>query len=229
MIKRYERNLDSLSENEVLSLSFKKVCIAGCGGLGGYVIEHLARIGVGNLTVIDGDCFEESNLNRQILSDENSLGMSKSETAKLRVSKINPFVNVKDYKVYLNEENSVEIFSGHDVIVDALDNIKSKIMIQETCKKLNIPFVHGSIAGWYGQISTILPGDDTLNFIYKGLSDHGVEKVLGNLPFTASSVASLQSAEVMKLLLGRGKLVRNTLLLVDLLNMGFDEIEFSSY
>ncbi|MCL2320953.1 MAG: HesA/MoeB/ThiF family protein [Oscillospiraceae bacterium] len=227
MLKRYERNLNSLSEDEVLSLSSKKVCIAGCGGLGGYILEHLARIGVGNLTVIDGDVFEESNLNRQILSDEDSLGMGKSETAKHRVGKINPLVNVKDYRIYLDEQNSIEIFSGHDVVVDALDNIKSKIMIQETCKKLNIPFVHGSIAGWYGQISAIFPGDDTLNFIYKGQSDHGIEKELGNLSFTASVVASFQSAEVVKILLNKGNLVRNALLLVDLLNMEFEEIRFN--
>ena len=225
MLKRYERNINSLSQDEVLSLSSKKVCIVGCGGLGGHVIEHLARIGVGNLTVIDGDVFDESNLNRQILSNMNSIGISKSKKAKERVNDINPLVNVEDHHVFLSIENGSKILQGHDVIVDALDNIKSKLMLQEISKKLNVPFVHGSIAGWYGQIVTILPGDDTLDYIYKKDIENGIEKILGNLPFTASLIASLQSAEVIKLLLGRGGLIRNALLLVDCLNMEFEEIK----
>ncbi len=226
MQKRYERNINSLSPLEVDLLSTKKVAIIGCGGLGGYIIEHMARIGVGNLTVVDKDVFDESNLNRQILSDVYSIGMKKSKIAKDRVEKINPNVNVKDYEVFLDYENGIEILKGQDAVADALDNIKSKLMLQKICKELNIPLVHGSIAGWYGQIMTIFPCDDTLNNIYKDDLESGIEKFLGNLPFTASLVASMQSSEIIKILLKRGEMLRNCMLLVDCLNMEFEKVEF---
>ena len=218
MKERYIRNIEAISEEENAALFDKKVCVIGCGGLGGYIIEILARIGVGNLIVVDGDVFEESNLNRQLLSKTDLLGKSKAESAYRRVLEINPEVKVKYIYDFLDESNYSEIINNSDVAVDALDNIKTKKFLQRACEELGIPLVHGAIGGWYGQVTTIFPGDRTLDIIYKGEEEKGQEKILGNLPFTASYTASLQSAEVIKLLIKRGDLLRKKVLFMDLLN-----------
>ncbi len=218
MKERYIRNIKAISEEENAALFDKKVCVIGCGGLGGYIIEILARIGVGNLIVVDGDVFEESNLNRQLLSKTDLLGKSKAESAYRRVLEINPEVKVKYIYDFLDESNYSEIINNSDVAVDALDNIKTKKFLQRACEELGIPLVHGAIGGWYGQVTTIFPGDRTLDIIYKGEEEKGQEKVLGNLPFTASYTASLQSAEVIKLLIKRGDLLKKKVLFMDLLN-----------
>lgn len=218
MKERYRRNIEAISEEENSLLFDKKACIIGCGGLGGYIIEILARIGVGNLIVVDGDVFEESNLNRQLFSKTAFLGKSKAEAAYERVAEINPEVKVKYIYGFFDENNYSEIIADSDVVIDALDNIKTKKFLQEACEELKVPLVHGAIGGWYGQITTIFPGDRTLDMVYKGKEDKGVEKILGNLPFTASCTASYQSAEVIKLLINRGDLLRKKILFIDLLN-----------
>ena len=218
MEERYRRNIEAISEKENAALFEKKVCIIGCGGLGGYIIEILARIGVGNLIIVDGDVFEESNLNRQLYSKMELLGKSKAESAYERILEINPEVKVKYIYDFFDESNYTEIINNSDVVVDALDNIKTKKFLQKVCEELNIPLVHGAIGGWYGQVATVLPGDKTLDIIYKGKEDKGVEKILGNLPFTASCTASYQSSEVIKLLINRGDLLRKKILFIDMLN-----------
>lgn len=219
-MERYSRNMKTLSKEENEKLKDFKVCVVGCGGIGGYVIEMLGRIGVGNITVIDGDVFEESNLNRQILSRNESLGLSKALEAKCRMESVNPLIKVDAVHIVLSEENALEILSNHDVVIDALDNIKSRFLVQDSCKTLNIPLIHGAIAGWYGQVTTILPGDDTLNKIYnKEKKDlKGIEKELGNPAFTPALVASIEVSEVIKLLIGRGELLNKKMLFIDLLS-----------
>ncbi|ACZ08537.1 Molybdopterin-synthase adenylyltransferase [Sebaldella termitidis] len=218
MKERYIRNIEAISEEENAALFDKKVCIIGCGGLGGYITEILARIGVGNLIVVDGDVFEESNLNRQLYSKIDLLGKSKAEASYKRILEINPEVKAKYIYDFFDESNYSEIINDSDVVVDALDNIKTKKFLQKVCEELGKPFVHGAIAGWYGQVATVFPGDRTLDKIYKGKEEKGVEKILGNLPFTASYTASQQSAEVIKLLIKRGDLLRKKVLFMDLLN-----------
>ncbi|MCP1223031.1 HesA/MoeB/ThiF family protein [Sebaldella sp. S0638] len=218
MEERYRRNIEAISEEENAALFEKKVCIIGCGGLGGYIIEILARIGVGSLIVVDGDVFEESNLNRQLYSKMELLGKSKAESAYERILEINPEIKVKYIYDFFDESNYAKIINNSDVVVDALDNIKTKKFLQKVCEELDIPLVHGAIGGWYGQVATVLPGDKTLDIIYKGKEDKGVEKILGNLPFTASCTASYQSSEVIKLLIKRGDLLRKKILFIDMLN-----------
>ena len=115
MKTRYKRNLYALSEDEQKKLSEKRVCIVGCGGLGGYLLEYLLRIGIGHITVIDGDCFEESNLNRQLLSDENSIRSSKAHTAKKHAYTVNSEVTVHAIDSFLTENNSEELLKGHEI------------------------------------------------------------------------------------------------------------------
>lgn len=221
---RYIKNQNSLSDTDMLKLKNRSVCIVGCGGLGGYVIEHLARIGLGNLTVVDGDTFDSSNLNRQLLSTELNIGSNKALEAKKRISLINNSVNVRAISTYIDKDNVISILEGHHVIVDSLDNIETRLLIEENATKLNIPLIHGAIAGFYGQVSTIFPHDDTFSFLYKSSTENdlGIEKTLGNLPFTASIVSSIQSSEVIKVLLNKGSVLRKKILYIDLLTNNYD-------
>ncbi|WP_461206774.1 HesA/MoeB/ThiF family protein [Clostridium sp. DL1XJH146] len=228
MQKRYEKNMSMLSEEENNKLKDFKVCVIGCGGLGGYIIEMLGRLGIGHITVVDGDTFDETNLNRQLLSDEKALGMNKAKKAEERMKTVNSSIKLMPIDKMFNVENGEEILKGHDVIVDALDSIDARLLLQELCEKLEIPMVHGAISGWYGQVTTILPGDRTLNFLYNGEKNKqgNKEKVdLGNPSFTPAQIASIQVSEALKLLLKRGKLLSKRILFVDLLEQEFDIID----
>lgn len=228
MVKRYIRNMNSLSCEEIKILNQGRVCIIGCGGLGGYVIELLSRIGVGNLTIVDGDVFDETNLNRQILCHTKNIGKNKAIEGKKRVELINPTIKVEAIDSMINKSNAKTILKDHDVIIDALDDIEIRLLLQEVSKTLNIPMVHGAIAGFYGQITTILPHDDILNILYpkKIESKKGIEKELGNLSFVASLVAAIEVSEVVKLLIKRGELLRKKILFIDTLENTYDLVEF---
>lgn len=218
---RYTRNLNCISHDENLILQNSKVCVVGCGGLGGHIIEMLGRLGVGYITAVDADVFEITNLNRQLLSDEKSLGMSKALMAVKRMKIVNSDVEVVPVTEYLDENNASDILDEHDLVIDALDNIDSRLVLEKTCRDLNIPLVHGAIAGWYGQVCSILPGDNTLSRIYDSDISRGVEKELGNPSFTPALVASIEVSEATKILLNKGEILRNKLLFLDLLNNEF--------
>ncbi len=215
---RYERNKTTISSEEQDILKRAKVCVIGCGGLGGYVIEMLGRIGIGAITAIDGDVFDETNLNRQLLSEMSLIGHSKALAAKERMLSVNPEISVNAIHTFFLPENAEALLMGHDVIVDALDQIPARFLLQETAERLNIPFVHGAIAGWYAQISTVFPGEKTLEKIYRKDVVKGKENTLGNPSFTPAYASSVQVSEVIKLLLGRGELLRNKIMFANLLD-----------
>ena len=222
MNDRYNRNMNTLSPEENNRLKDFKVCVIGCGGLGGYIIELLGRLGIGTITAVDGDVFDITNLNRQILSSENLIGESKSTAAKQRMAMVNSEVKLNPIHDFVTEENCDEIIKGHDIVVDALDNMTSRRLLEEHCEKLNIPMIHGAIAGWYGQVSTIMPGDRTLEKIYPEGANKGAEVELGNPSFTPALVASIQVAEVIKVLFHKGNILSNKLLTIDLLSHEYD-------
>ena len=213
---RYSRNKNLMSDDEITLLSQKKVCVLGLGGLGGYIVEMLSRIGVGSLTLVDGDVFDETNLNRQLFSSMNNLGNSKALEAEKRVKGINPLTKVIPVYEFIDSSNAMKIIANHDVIVDALDSIDLRKSIAKVCTELNLPLVHGAIAGWYGQVATIYPNDTTLDILYPKDIKRGIEKELGNPSFTPALVASIQVSEVIKLLLNRGDLLRNSFMMIDL-------------
>jgi len=222
---RYQRNQQMISTEQQLQLFQSKVAVVGCGGLGGYILEELARLGVGQIVAIDPDVFEEHNLNRQLLSTIDSLGMAKATVAAERIAVINPAVRVKPLKAAFGREHGREMLSGAKLVIDAVDNIPTRFALAEICTQLDIPLVHGAIAGWYAQVVTVFPGDGTLQKLYANWSGgKGIEAGLGNPSFTPAVAASLQVAEACKLLLGQGELLRNKMLSINLLDMLFEEI-----
>lgn len=226
-MERYARSLGTLSMDEIETLKTSRVAVVGCGGLGGYVLEMLGRMGIGNLTAIDGDVFEESNLNRQLLAEDRLVGTPKCLAAQARMAAVNPEVKVRPLQEWLTASNGRELLHGHDVIVDALDSIGARKILQEVAEQLGTPLVHGAIGGWYGQVTVILPGDRTLDRLYGTGQQKGVEAQLGNPSFTPGLIASIQTSEVIKLLIGRGELLRHRVLRVDLLEHDYTLIELS--
>ena len=217
-MERYLRNHDALSLDEQEKLASKRVLIVGCGGLGGMVIECLARIGVGHMRVVDGDVFDESNLNRQLLSSRMNLGRPKTLAAQQRVMAVNPLVEVEAVQAELTAKNALELLAGCDAAVDCLDNIPSRLLLQQAAKEAGIPLVHAAIAGWRGQVAVVQPGEDLLSLLYNNSrQEQGEEISTGTLSFTAAALGALQASEVVKLLLGRQGL-QGELLILDLLN-----------
>lgn len=216
--ERYQRNIGTVGMKGQIKLLRSKVVIAGAGGLGGTVTELLARMGIGHLIVVDGDSFEDSNINRHLLCHEKNLGGSKSKAAVERAGQINSGVEVTSFSHHVTEENATQLIKGANVIVDALGEIRARFILEAATKKEGIPLVHGAIAGFYGQVTTILPEDEGLRRIY-GSRDKapevGSESQLGTPPTTASIVASFQAQEVIKVLLGSNRLLRNRLLSID--------------
>lgn len=217
--ERYERNRETLSSEDQTVLGRSRVAILGLGGLGGGVCEMLARIGVGQLTLVDGDRFEASNLNRQIMSREENLGEYKVDAAAQRVGAVNSTVRVQVHRAFAGPDTIMTMIAGADLVVDCLDTIDARFLVEKAAGRLGIPLVSGAIAGVTGQVTVIFPGDDGFESIYGPASDgagRGEELTTGNLAHCAMFVAALQVSECLKVLLRRGNLLRNRLLIADL-------------
>ena len=215
--ERYERNLGTIGAEGQAKLAGASVAVIGAGGLGGHVVELLARMGIGTLRVIDGDTFAAHNLNRQLLATEHNLGQNKAVAAAVRVAMVNSAVTVDVVPDMLTEDNARRLLNGMDVIVDCLDNFSARMIAGGAARELSVPLVHAAIAGFTGQVTTIYPGDRSLEIIYKSSSesDRGIETVLGNPAATPALAAALQVQEVVKLITGLGVPLRKRLLYFD--------------
>lgn len=215
--RRYLRNYGTLGIEGQLALLRSSVAVIGLGGLGGYVVEGLARMGLGRLTLVDGDVFNDHNLNRQLLSSEENLGQTKAWVACERVRRINRAIETSHHLRYATRENLPDLLSGVDLVVDALDRLPTRLMLQEVANQLSLPMVHGAIAGGMGQVMTILPGDVGLRALYGDgpIPEHGAEAELGTPAASPMMVAAWQVHEVVKVLTGKGSLLRGRMLLMD--------------
>lgn len=197
---RYSRNIPALSETECIALQGKTIAVIGCGGLGGYLIEYLTRIGVGSIRCVDGDVFEESNLNRQLLSSPALLGTGKAAAAAARIREINPHVQVEALPVFLDDDNARELIAGCDAVLDALDSIDARRILAKACAEENIPYIYGAIAGWVAQAAICIPGDKLIEKLYP---EDSVIKDKSVLCFTPALCAAMQACLCVKLLTGK--------------------------
>ena len=220
MEPRYERNLPALTEAECALLRRKRVLVVGCGGLGGHILDQLCRIGIGALRVVDGDVFEPSNLNRQLLSQVDLLGVSKAKAAADHIARVNPDVSVEAVECFLTEDNAAQLLTGCDIVLDALDNIPSRRILAAACEKANIPYVYGAIQGWVAQAAVSMPGDRLIDRLYPEEIEIRDKSVLS---FTPALCASMQTALCVKLLTGRA-VETGKIYYFDILNQEFETI-----
>jgi molybdopterin/thiamine biosynthesis adenylyltransferase len=212
----YQYNIGSFGIAGQMTLLKSSAIIVGLGGLGGYVAENLARSGAGRIVGIDPDTFEESNLNRQLISDSESMGRKKTQKAKERIEKINPAVEFTEYTSSFDKVGD-EIFRSVDLVFDCLDNVPDRLQLEKRCALTNRIMIHGAIAGWFVQVGIIWPGTEMLDKIYKN-QNKGVEQNIGNLPFTAAFAASLMVAKGIKVLLGKSIDKKQNVIFYDLLH-----------
>lgn len=220
MDPRYARNIPALTEKECEVLRTKRVLVVGCGGLGGHIIDQLARIGVGFLRVCDGDVFEPSNLNRQLLSRIPLLGMSKARAAADHVSRVNPDITVEAVEDFMTRKAVRSLIADCDIVMDALDNIPSRRLLAAACEEMRIPYVYGAIQGWVAQAAVSMPGDHLIDILYPEEIEIRDKSVLS---FTPALCASMQTSLCVKVLTGR-KVENGTVFYFDLLNQEFEII-----
>lgn len=228
--ERYARNRQILSMADQIQLLSSSVAVVGVGGLGGGVAEILARLGVGSLVLIDGDTFETSNLNRQLFATVDVLGQPKVEVAQARIAKINETVSVATHQQFLESRNAVGLLRTPDVVIDCLDTVSSRFVLQDAARKIGVPMVSAAIAGLMGQMTTVFPDDPGLTLVYgkeKEAPKRGVEIMLGNLAPIVMQMASLQCMEAIRIILKRPGGLRHRLLLVDLERYTMDTMVLS--
>jgi len=219
---RYSRNSRTLSAQDQLKLLQTHAAIIGLGGLGGAVADLMARLGVGELTLVDGDIFEETNLNRQLLATTSRLGRAKVEVAEEHILDINPATAVRGFREFFTNDNGNRILEGVQLVIDCLDTIDARFCLEACCAPLQLPIVSAAVAGTCGQATVIFPGDAGYSRIYGNRSgDHGhntgrgSEATLGTLGFAAHQLAAHQCAEALAVMLNRNAPLRNRLCLVD--------------
>lgn len=197
-------------------LSEKTALVVGAGGLGGYVIEHLARSGLGKIIVMDGDVFHKSNLNRQLYCTLKNIGEKKALAAKERVNLIcdTECVAIEEFFT----EKNADIVKDADVVIDCVDNIEARILLEKVCKNNDKILIHGAIAGLEGQIAVVKPGDDTLKTLYS----EGATETPETLSFSPAIVGAFEAAEAIRWLALNE--TRGGLLLMDFVNREFYKI-----
>jgi adenylyltransferase/sulfurtransferase len=214
---RYHRQiiLPGFDERGQKKLKNSHVLIAGIGGLGSLSSIYLARAGVGHITIVDNDHVELSDLNRQILYQDENVGEKKVDSAYKRLLEVNPHIEVTPIFAKIRKENVLDIVKGAQVVVDGLDNFKTRFLLNSICVKENIPFIYGGIDGFNGAITTIIPGKTPcLACLYR--KNHGKKKdLLPVFGFIPGFIASLQSMETIKLLANIGTPLAGKLLLFD--------------
>ncbi len=214
---RFQRN--GLSCSDQLKLLQSKVAIIGCGGLGGRNAELLARIGIGRLILTDPDIFSESNLNRQIFCTTETIGCNKVDIVSRALQKINPALETV---LHVSPFNTLSIHSA-DIVIDALDSSTARKKLSVLCRNHSIPMIHGAVKKWYGQVGIEQPANSLIDTLYPQATENTPAPNV--IPMTVSLVASLQTAEACKLILGTGSPLRDGWLQCDLLHSDYEKIK----
>ncbi len=222
MEERYERNIPTLKESEQRLLAEKKVVILGCGGIGGHLVANLARIGIGQLTIIDGDVFQPSNLNRQLLATTETLGREKSRVAEEYAVKVNPDVRVHGLTVNLDEGNAAQLISQADIVIDALDNVSTRLVLEDACAEESIPLLHGAVHGWLAQIAVIPPGSRILHTLY---GNSGEPVRISTFAPVPQMCAAIQTTQAVAYLCGRQVPLWGRVLLINTEDMSWNLLD----
>ena len=213
--------IEEIGQEGQEKLKRSRVAIAGAGGLGSPIAIYLTAAGIGMIRMIDHDQVTLSNLNRQILHWEEDIGRKKVDSAGEKLRNLNREVKIEGIAETITEGNVSQLVDGCDVIVDAMDNIPTRYILNRCAIEKQIPFFHGAVNGFEGRVMTILPGKTAcLRCLYLGPVPQEKFPVIGVTP---AVVGSIQATEVIKYLVGMGKLLTNRLLIYDGLQVTFSE------
>lgn len=207
MLKRYSRQviLSNIGEEGQKKLLNSKAVIVGCGALGTVAANNLARAGVGHIIIIDRDFVELSNLQRQMLFDENDVGEPKALAAAKKLKSINSEIEVEALVADLNHTNIQEILNDADVVIDATDNIQTRMLVNDVCVQKGIPWIYTGAIGTSGMIMNLIPDGPCLRCLYPNIPQAGslpTCDTLGVLNTVTSIMGSMESTEALKILLG---------------------------
>ena len=211
-----------------LALKNSRVCLIGVGGLGSPIALKLVGMGIGTLRFVDRDVVSRTDLHRQHLYDAEAIGQPKVEVALKRLSRLNPDVTLEPVPEALNSANAEELIAGMDIVIDGLDRIETRYIVNRTCYRLKIPYVFGAATASYGNVSTLIP-DQTfcLECFMPDLKNEDIPScgVVGVHPSVVGMVASLQVSEATRVLTGRQPKLLNKLLYVDLQELEFNILD----
>ncbi|HRG59484.1 MAG TPA: HesA/MoeB/ThiF family protein [Bacteroidia bacterium] len=237
-MNRFDRQviLKEFGEVKQWKLTNASVLVIGAGGLGCPAILYLAAAGIGKIGIVDGDLIHISNLNRQIIYQENDIGKSKSLVATQHVKQKYQDISVEAFDTFLNNKNALTIIEKYDVVLDCCDNFSTRYMINDACVILNKPLIYGAIYSYEGQISVFnFMNERGEIFTYRDLfpnppqpsqfPDCNSTGVLGVVP---GIIGTMQAAETIKVISGIGKTLAGEILYYNLLQQDFYKIEISS-
>jgi len=228
--QRYSRHLilPEVGAKGQKKLLDAKVLIVGAGGLGCPVGYYLSAAGVGTIGLIDNDTVELSNLQRQIAHSTMTVGLPKVDSAKATFESLNPDIRVVPIRDRLTKDNVLDLFRDYDIVVDGSDNFPTRYLVNDACVVLKKPLVSGAILRFEGHVTTILPGEGhCYRCLFEEMPPEGFVQtcseagIIGAIP---GVIGSLQAVEVIKIILGKGKVLKNTLLVYDALNASFRRV-----
>jgi len=233
--ERYKKHttLKEIGFKGQLKLKKSSVLCIGAGGLGSSVLLYLAAAGIGRIGIVDNDQVEKSNLQRQIIHETNTVGNLKINSARKRIKRLNPNIEVLTFNERINSENVIEIIKDFDIICDCSDNFGTRYLINDACLILNKALVFGSVQGFEGQISVfnlnkkspnlrdLLPESPVKNSI-PSCEEYGVVGVSTGL------IGILQVNEIIKIILKKGEILDGKIMIFDLLNMNIKTLNLKS-
>jgi len=225
--QRYDRQIliKEIGEEGQEKLKRAKVLVAGAGGLGSPICLYLAAAGIGMIRIVDHDTIDLSNLNRQILHGTADIGRPKVDSAKDKLAILNAAVKIEAISVAITEDNINRLIKGCDLMVDALDNLPTRYILNKAAIEKGLPFFHGAVRGLEGRAMTIIPGQTPcLRCMYHGDVPQEKFPVIGVTP---AVIGSIQATEVIKYLVGMGDLLTGRLLIYDGMSMEFREFKVS--
>jgi molybdopterin-synthase adenylyltransferase len=220
-----EKNIGIIDAITLRKIKQTRILVVGMGGIGGHLANHLVRLGIKTLHICDHDVFQPSNINRQLFSKTTSIGKLKTDIVSKALHDIRQSVEIVTHKCRI-ENIDEQIWNNIDIVMDALDSIKTKRYLENVASKHNIPLIHGAIAGWFGQVGIIMPGSGIISRIYEG-KDYGLESDLGSPTFTPSIIAGVMISELIKYMKNHENALINKIMLFDLLNHDYQILFFN--
>ena len=230
-LQRYSRHiiLPEVGEQGQIKILKAKVFIVGAGGLGSPVGFYLSAAGVGRIALIDNDEVDLSNLQRQIAHNTKTIGKPKVESAKNTFESLNPDVHIIPIKQRLTKLNILDLIKDYDIVVDCSDNYATRFLVNDACVMAKKPLVTGAIFKFEGQLTVVIPGEGPCyRCLFEEPPPPGIlpsPQGVGLLGVIPGVIGTLQAAEVLKLIVGTGHILKGELLIYDALKPSFRKVK----